>query len=81
MHLARGPFDVRVETSLLRDRRIDALVTKNSGGSAAAAKLHAARELELPVVMIDRPPTPAWKARVATVVEAIEWVDKHGSAA
>ncbi|MBU0537776.1 MAG: precorrin-6A/cobalt-precorrin-6A reductase, partial [Gammaproteobacteria bacterium] len=35
--------------------RIDLIVCKNSGGSAADAKLQAARELGLPVLMVQRP--------------------------
>jgi precorrin-6A/cobalt-precorrin-6A reductase len=56
--LARGPFDLDGERRLLEDRRIDAVVTKNSGGIATAAKLHAARALRLPVVVVARPPAP-----------------------
>lgn len=55
---SRGPFDMASETALLRDWHIDALVSKNSGGQATIAKLHAARALGIPVVMIDRPPVP-----------------------
>lgn len=54
----RGPFDVESEVALLREWRIDALVSKNSGGAATAAKLAAARALDIPVIMIDRPPAP-----------------------
>ena len=46
------------EAALLRARRIDALVTKNSGGVLTYAKLAAARKLGLPVVMIGRPGLP-----------------------
>ena len=65
---ARGPFALADEERLLRDRRIDTVVTKNSGGSATAAKLAAARNLGVPVVMVDRPP-PAGPA-VPTVEDA-----------
>ena len=54
----RGPFDVDCETALLREHRIDALVTKNSGGKSTVAKVDAAARLGLPIVMIDRPPHP-----------------------
>jgi precorrin-6A/cobalt-precorrin-6A reductase len=57
--LARGPFDLDGERALLREHAIDTLVTKNSGGSATAAKLEAARELRIEVVMVDRPSMPA----------------------
>jgi precorrin-6A/cobalt-precorrin-6A reductase len=53
--LARGPFAVEDEIALMRDERIDVLVTKNSGGKATAAKLAAARELNIEVVMVERP--------------------------
>jgi precorrin-6A/cobalt-precorrin-6A reductase len=56
--LSRGPFDLAAETKLLGDYAIDALVSKNSGGGATSAKLQAAQDLRLPVIMIDRPPAP-----------------------
>jgi precorrin-6A/cobalt-precorrin-6A reductase len=54
--LDRGPFTVESELSLMRDARIDLLVTKNSGGDSTYAKIAAARALQAPVVMIVPPP-------------------------
>ena len=51
----RGPFRVDAERALMIEKRIDILVTKNSGGTAAHAKIVAARQLGLPVIMADRP--------------------------
>lgn len=65
---ARGPFALADEERLFRDHRIDTIVTKNSGGPATAAKLAAARNLGIPVVMVDRPP-PAGPA-LPTVEDA-----------
>ncbi len=53
--LQRGPFDLNSERQLLRDESISLIISKNSGGVATYAKIQAARELEIPVVMIDRP--------------------------
>jgi precorrin-6A/cobalt-precorrin-6A reductase len=69
--LDRGPYTVEGETELLRSRGIDVLVTKNSGGSLTEAKLVAARSLNLPVVMVERP-EPAPDARPPAVVHDVE---------
>ena len=71
--LARGPFSVRQEIALMREHRIQVLVTKDSGGPLTEAKLVAARELGLPVLMIQRPPLPEIAA-VPTVQAARDWV-------
>jgi precorrin-6A/cobalt-precorrin-6A reductase len=71
--LSRGPFRLEDELALMARYRIDALVTKNSGGGAAAAKLDAARQLGIPVVMVTRPASPQGDT-VATVGQALDWV-------
>jgi precorrin-6A/cobalt-precorrin-6A reductase len=53
--LGRGPFAFEAEDKLLREEAIDVVVSKNSGGEAAFAKLRAARHLGLPVIMVARP--------------------------
>jgi precorrin-6A/cobalt-precorrin-6A reductase len=78
MIAARGPFAEADEFLLLRARRIDVIVTKNSGGSATRAKLAAARTLRLPVVMVQRPPPPDAKT-VGSVAEALRWLDRHAA--
>ena len=71
--LDRGPYTVAGEVALLREHAVDAVVTKNSGGSATAAKLTAARTLGLPVVVVRRPPRPPGPT-VATVADAEAWL-------
>ncbi|MET4927385.1 cobalt-precorrin-6A reductase [Streptomyces sp. PSRA5] len=70
--LDRGPYTVEGETALLLEHRVDVLVTKDSGGSATVAKLTAARELRLPVVMVERPPAPEGVPEVADVRAALD---------
>jgi len=72
--LSRGPYRYDDEFALLRKHRIDALVTKNSGGDMTRAKLDAAAVLSIPVVMVARPQLPAGVTAVGTVEEAAEWV-------
>ena len=77
--LGRGPFNLAEERQLLLRYGIDVLVCKASGGVATEAKLIAARERGLPVIMICRPPREPGPA-VATVEQAIDWLaglDRH----
>lgn len=71
--LDRGPFDLDGELALMRDHEIDLLVAKDSGGTAAAPKLDAARSLGVPVVMVDRPAGPDGPT-VTTVDAAMAWL-------
>ncbi|GAA5034197.1 cobalt-precorrin-6A reductase [Streptomyces siamensis] len=76
--LDRGPFTLDGERALLRRHRIDVLVTKDSGGAATAAKLRAAREAGLPVVVVRRPPLPEGVRCAADPDEAAHWLLTHG---
>jgi precorrin-6A/cobalt-precorrin-6A reductase len=73
---ARGPFKLEDEKALLAERKIEVIVTKNSGGAGAAAKLDAARALFLPVIMVTRPDLPDAPS-VETVADALLWLERH----
>jgi precorrin-6A/cobalt-precorrin-6A reductase len=75
--LARGPFTVEEELALMREHDVEVVVTKDSGGSMTAAKLTAARELGIPVVLIRRPPLPTGVPVVSTVEEALTWLSER----
>ena len=74
--LDRGPFDIASDRALLESHGIELVVSKNSGGDGARAKLDAARELGLPVLMIDRPELPP-RREVETVEQVMSWIT-HG---
>jgi precorrin-6A/cobalt-precorrin-6A reductase len=76
--VARGPFDRAGDRAMLENFRADIVVARNAGGSAASAKIEAARDLGLPVVMIRRPLIPARKT-VETVAEVLRWL-RHDQA-
>jgi precorrin-6A/cobalt-precorrin-6A reductase len=77
--LDRGPYTVAGEGAIFDRQRIDLLVTKDSGGALTAAKLTAARDRGVPVVVVRRPPRPDVPT-VATVPDAVAWVDRRGPA-
>lgn len=56
--LARGPFTVQGDIAMMRQHQITHVLAKNAGGTAAQAKLEAARTLHLPVIMAARPSLP-----------------------
>ncbi|MCV7101205.1 cobalt-precorrin-6A reductase [Mycobacterium palustre] len=76
--LSRGPYRYDDELALLREHRIDALVTKNSGGDMTRAKLDAAAALGVAVVMVQRPQLPKGVTAVGSVQEAAKWVRALG---
>jgi precorrin-6A/cobalt-precorrin-6A reductase len=71
--LGRGPFTLAEERAVIERHAIDVLVTKASGGAATSAKLDAAREKGIAVVLIRRPP-PEPGATVADAEAALAWL-------
>jgi precorrin-6A/cobalt-precorrin-6A reductase len=71
---ARGPFTEAEDRALMAAHWIDVVVAKNSGGSATYGKIAAARAVGVEVIMLRRPPVPEAPS-VATVEEALAWLD------
>ena len=69
----RGPFTLAEERQRIERHAIDVLVCKASGGVATEAKLIAARERGVPVIMVRRPPDEPGEA-VETVEAALDWL-------
>ncbi|OUL21421.1 cobalt-precorrin-6A reductase [Nostoc sp. 106C] len=69
----RGPFALDNEREILIHHKIDTIVSKNSGGDATYAKIIAARELGVKVVMVNRPAIPPGE-QVSNVEDAVTWL-------
>ena len=67
----RGPYEYAAERRLMAEFGVDVLLTKDSGGTATVAKIDAAGDLGIPVVIISRPPRPAGLPTVTTVADAL----------
>ncbi|MDE2445873.1 MAG: cobalt-precorrin-6A reductase [Alphaproteobacteria bacterium] len=75
--LQRPPFAVADEVALMRKHDITHVISKNAGGTETFAKLVAARQLRIPVVMVQRPVKPAVPG-YATVAACLEAVSQLG---
>ena len=71
--IARGPFSKDEEIALMRSWKISLLLCKNSGGEASFAKLLAARELSIPVLMMKRPEIPE-VSQTESIDEVVKWL-------
>ena len=71
--IGRGPFTLAEERYRLERHAVDVLVCKASGGAATEAKIIAARELGIPVIMVRRP-APEPGDAVETVEAALDWL-------
>ncbi|MEJ1227298.1 cobalt-precorrin-6A reductase [Pseudomonas sp. CCNWLW56] len=68
---ARGPFNIEDERELFERRRIDVLISKNSGSTATEPKLEVARERGIPVLVLKRPPLPEVDREFGTLDELL----------
>lgn len=73
----RGPFSVESDIEVLRHHQIEWVVSKNAGGTGARSKIDAARQLGVPVLMIDRPAIPA-RPEAQTPAQVLGWLAHSG---
>jgi precorrin-6A/cobalt-precorrin-6A reductase len=68
------PFSVAGERTVFGTLRVDTLVCRNLGGAASRPKLDAAADLDLEVILIERPAAPSGIYAVETIQSALDWV-------
>lgn len=73
---SRGPFDVAGEEALMREHGIGVLLTKDSGGAYTEAKLTAARQVGVHVVVVARPSRAEGVVEVSDAAAAAQWVER-----
>jgi precorrin-6A/cobalt-precorrin-6A reductase len=71
--VSRGPFTLESDRELMSARGIQWMVSRNAGGLGARAKIDAARELQIPVIMIARPELPD-RPRLERVEDVLDWL-------
>ena len=74
---SRGPYTVAGEQALMREHRIEVVITKDSGGAMTQAKLVAADRVGARVVVVRRPAPPAGVANVNDVARAVDWARRR----
>ncbi|MBF8670191.1 cobalt-precorrin-6A reductase [Pseudomonas putida] len=75
---ARGPFHIEDERALFQRRKIDVLISKNSGSVATEPKLEVARELGIPVLILKRPALPDVDRAFDSPADLAATLDLHG---
>ena len=73
--IGQPPFSIQEEIALFEKYNIDWIVAKNSGGSGGFSKILAARMLNIPVVLLNRPRLPS-SYKAENVDEAFQWLRK-----
>lgn len=71
----RPPFTLQSEIALMKEHAITHLVTKNAGGEQTRAKIDAAKELGIPVIMVERPVLPVVEDS-STVLGILRWIEQ-----
>lgn len=71
----RPPFTLGSEVALMKDHAITHLITKNSGGTQTRAKIDAATQLGIPVIMVERPVLPVVEV-ASTVLDILRWAKR-----
>jgi precorrin-6A/cobalt-precorrin-6A reductase len=74
--MSRGPYSYSDERQILSEYAIDVLLSKDSGGAHTVAKLDAAGDLDIPVVIIARPDHPPVRV-LNTVAEVAALVSRR----
>lgn len=73
----RGPYAVASEIASMREHGVDVVVTKDSGGAYTSAKLEAAAELGIPVVVVARPSAePAAGTQAHGIPQVLAWLSR-----
>lgn len=68
------PFSVADERALFEARKVDTLMCRNLGGRASRPKLDAAAELDLNVILVDRPALPVGVNVLESIEDVLDWV-------
>ena len=76
--VSRGPFTEGGDRALMAEYGVTLVVSKNSGGTGAYAKIAAARALNLPVIMIARPHMPP-RDEMFSVEAVLHWIAHTGT--
>lgn len=76
--ISKGPFTPEGDLALMRAHGTELVIAKNAGGSAASAKLEAARTLGIPVWLAERPTIPD-RPRAEHVHQVMDWLAAHGA--
>ena len=71
---SEGIFSVEEDLKILKEYKIEIIISKNSGGNGAYSKIIAARQLNIPVIIISRPKSTRLK-KVYNFESIIDWLN------